>query len=428
MFENFPGELQVPPGATIIFKQAWTGEPHTVTGGTIIDEAIGGAAPWFRFFDAFDALMATGAEIPDPDDPPDISFAEFLDAIRKSDDKAAGKEVIDSYQAVVDEGIDVPSIEDAEDTPFPEAVEIINKESEKIFEDERLPWAIDEDDKGTAFIAQNAGQPCFLSTGGPPADAEESCTDEQQVQPEFDGTATYYNSGMIPYEGPEGNTFRVPLSDDIEPGDYWFYCAVHGPAQSTKVEVVERGTEIPSQEEINRQARKEIDTFASAMAPEFRSAVKGELRVRGEVLEGPYAGVNTQTHGIINEFVPKRIRTRVGEPVTWKVMGADHTISFDVPEYFPIMRFADDGEITLNPRLQPPAGGSPKIPPSPPGPPGEGPPLDIDGGTYDGSGFFSSGLMGGEPYASYTLRFGKRGTYTFACLLHPPMVGTVVVN
>jgi plastocyanin len=52
----------------------------------------------------------------------------------------------------------------------------------------------------------------------------------------------------------------------------------------------------------------------------------------------------------------------------------------------------------------------------------------IDGGTYDGTGFWSSGLFGAEPYAEYTLRISKPGTYPYACLIHPSMIGQVVVT
>ena len=30
--------------------------------------------------------------------------------------------------------------------------------------------------------------------------------------------------------------------------------------------------------------------------------------------------------------------------------------------------------------------------------------MEIDGGTYDGSGFWSSGLVGAEPHLRYTVR------------------------
>src|SRR6185503_174980 len=116
----------------------------------------------------------------------------------------------------------------------------------------------------------------------------------------------------------------------------------------------------------------------------------------------------------------------VGAPITWKMMGSDHTISFNPPKYFPPIEFRKDGTVRFNPKLEPPAGGAKEYK-SPDGPPPEEPP-SFDGGTYDGKGFWSSGLIGGEPYLEYTMRISKAGTYSFACLLHPPMVGTLVVE
>jgi plastocyanin len=427
MFDNFPGEVQVPQGANVVFKQIWTGEPHTVTGGALVNEMMTGAAPWMEFFERFESLLGSGADVPDPENPPDAPFSEFLDQVRAADDED-GPRTVDAYEAVTKVNDKVPTLEEAEDISSEKAIEIIDVESEKIFEEQGIPWAFEEDDEGNGFIAQNAGQPCFLTKGAPPKDPKKACADADQEQPAFDGKASYYNSGIIPYEGQQGNTFNVQLADDVEPGDYWFYCAVHGPGQSTKLKVVEEGTEVPSQEAVNRKAREEIDTFAQPMLKAFRDARDGEVEAGGEKVEGPFAGLTVPVHGILNEFVPKRITTDVGEPVTWKVMGADHTISFDVPEYFPIVEFRKDGEVRLNPKLEPPAGGSPDLPKREEGPPGEGPPVEIDAGTYDGTGFWSSGMIGGEPFAEYTLRFSKPGTYRYACLIHPPMVGTVVVN
>lgn len=149
-------------------------------------------------------------------------------------------------------------------------------------------------------------------------------------------------------------------------------------------------------------------------------------------MRGPFAGLGSNSvHGSINEFVPRTINTNVGDPVSWRIVGAEHTISLDVPRYFPIIRFAKDGKVSINPRLERPAGGSPALPENDEeeGEDGRGGKITrVDGGTYDGSGFFSSGLFGGEPYAEYTLRFSKPGRYKYACLLHPPMVGTVVVT
>jgi plastocyanin len=429
MFANFPKEIAVPQGATVVFKQTWTGEPHTVTGGTLVDEMMSKGAPFMDLFTGFEQLAASEQGLPDPAEEPDLTVAEFFDAVEAADDEQAKEQLIAGYDALRDD-IDLPARDDPDNAETKASVldEKIGPASDEFFENLGIPWAIDENDEG-AFITQNAGQPCYIDSGAPPEDADEPCPEADQRQPAFDGKATYYNSGMIPYEGSRGNTFEVEFADDIETGDYWFYCAVHGPGQSTKVKVVEPGEDVPSQEAISREARQEISEFSRPMLEAFRDARDGEIDMEGDTLDGPFAGLSVPVHGTINEFVPRTIETEVGEPVTWKIMGADHTITFDVPEYFPIMRFARNGKVTFNPRLQEPAGGSPPLPEDEEeGPPGTGPPVEIDGGTYDGSGFFSSGLFGGEPFASYTLRFSEPGTYKYACLLHPPMVGTVEVT
>lgn len=422
MFANFPGELTVRQGMRVVFKQVWTGEPHTVTGGRLVDEMMSTAGPWIAFFDAFERLLASGADLPNPDDPDDIPASDLFDAAEEADDRAAADGFVEAYEGLLEAGIDLPAIEDAGATRWPDLVDAIDRQSEAIFDGSGIPWAIDETEDGDVYIAQNAGQPCFLREGAPPKDPSEPCT--EQDQPVFDGSASYYNSGIIPYEGAGGNTFAVDLSDDIDPGEYWFYCAVHGPGQSTKLKVIASGAEVPSQEAVNRQARKEIAEFAEPMLETYREAREGKFKIDGRQIEPPYGGVVAPVHGIINEFTPKRITTKVGEEVTWRMMGADHSVSFEVPEYFPIMEFAEDGNVRLNPKLEPPAGGSPAIPDEP----DDDGVLRIDGGTYDGEGFFSSGLMSSQPYAEYTLRFSEPGTYRYACLLHPPMVGTVEVS
>jgi hypothetical protein len=98
-----------------------------------------------------------------------------------------------------------------------------------------------------------------------------------------------------------------------------------------------------------------------------------------------------------------------------------------VPKYVPVLTFEKDGTVKRNPRLDPPAGGAKKFKDPSEGPPGEEP-IVFDGGTYDGTGFWSSGSLGAEPWLEYTMRISKPGTYRYACLIHPPMVATVVVR
>ena len=50
-----------------------------------------------------------------------------------------------------------------------------------------------------------------------------------------------------------------------------------------------------------------------------------------------------------------------------------------------------------------------------------------DGGTFDGEGFWSR-LIGTQPFLEFTMRIPKPGKCPYACLVHPPMVGTIEVR
>jgi hypothetical protein len=97
-----------------------------------------------------------------------------------------------------------------------------------------------------------------------------------------------------------------------------------------------------------------------------------------------------------------------------------------VPKYFPIIQATKNGRVRLNPKIQPPAGGAPDI--SKLGEQQQNGPPEINGGSWDGRGFWSTGLIESENFAIYHLTITKPGTYSFACLVHPPMVGTLVVR
>ncbi|MEX0874606.1 MAG: hypothetical protein WD646_08455 [Actinomycetota bacterium] len=433
---NFPKKIAVTPGMTLVFRQTWTGEPHTVTGGTLVDETLGD--PILSFATSFDELAAAGVPLPDPEGevPEDMTVADVIEIVEDSRDSDARQGFLDSYDALAEDGV-VPDRDEATEVAFIELAANLGPEIEAAFTN--LPHAVDEGKE--LETTQNIGQPCYLSEGGPPEDPDQPCASGDQDKPDFDGTQSYYNSGIIPYEGPQGNTFEVPLAEDIEVGSYWFYCAVHGPLQSTEVEVRPTGSDIPSQAEVNRRARREIDEVAEPLLELYRTAVdSNEVRVNlgagPQTLEGPFAGlgdVSVSEIALINEFVPKQLEVDAGDPITWTMIGAPHTISFGVPRYFPPVQFLDDGSVRVNPRLQPAAGGAKEFPAELFAAPGqEGGPgaevVEFDGGTYDGEGFWSSGLIAADPYAEYTMRISRPGTYDFACLIHPPMVGTIEVT
>jgi plastocyanin len=421
---NFPRVTTAAAGDTLVFKQTWTGEPHTVTGGKLVDQVMSKLKYYLPFFEDYNALRAKGVALPDQEKPqPGAKWADAIRAIERSDEEPQRTRFLEAYDGIVGLGIDVPSRDDLGDAGFTDVAETIDLEANKAFEstDGQFPFALGADERGYR-MNQNAAQPCYLRDGLPPEEPTQACKSAEQRQPVFDGTASYYSSGVIPYEGTRGNTYRVSLAPDLAPASYFFYCSVHGPNQYTEVKVVPEGEAVAA-EDASRRAQEEIDEFSQPMIENFRDARDGVIEIEGETVRAPFAGVSTAAHGSINEFFPKTIDAKVGEPVTWKLMGADHTVTFDVPDYFPIIRFAADGTVQLNEKLAPPAGGSPKIPED------EGDDvISVDAGTYDGTGFFSSGLFTGRPYAEYTLRFSKAGTYKYACLIHPPMVGTVEVT
>jgi plastocyanin len=373
----FPNTVTVHPGDTVHFKQAWNGEPHSVTFGTIVDKALGTVQP-------------------------------LLDIFRSNQE------------------------------PPPDA----DQQFEDAFKD--LPFMTGEDIES---VNQAIAQPCYLDTGTPATDPEKPCP--KRTQPAFSGKQAYYNSGFIPYAGNNGNTFDVKIADDITPGTYGYYCNFHGPGMQGKVVVKPKGSTIPSQSAVDKEARKEADAAAAPLLKALHGAEKGGFeivkaakaagfpmppqdvldKVKGAYFSG--FGSEEAQEAQINEFLPRTIHAKVGEKVTW-LMISFHTISFDVPRYFPLFVVRKDGTVAFDSRAGKPQGG-PGFPEKV-DPKTIGNPYIVDGGTWNGKGFRNSGLTpdtgdeGDAQITGFSLTFTTAGKYRYACLIHPRMVGTVVVK
>lgn len=103
-------------------------------------------------------------------------------------------------------------------------------------------------------------------------------------------------------------------------------------------------------------------------------------------------------------FLPSTITIDAGDTITWRANSAEpHTVTFNAPPGTPFNPF------------QPALG---------------------DGGSFDGTGYVTSGSMATAPESvagfpteqTYSLTFTTPGTYSYLCLVHPGMVGTVNVN
>ena len=365
MIDFFPQTVRVHAGDTVQFRQFWTGEAHNVTFGTAFNDALG-------------RIRARLAEDPRP--------------------TAADVEA--------DLAVLAP-----------------------------LPSILGTD--GAFVVNQNGAQPCYLDEGVPPADTQQACP--RRAQPAFTGRESYYSSGFIPHEGKGANRFTLPLADDIAPGRYNYYCTLHGVGQSGTVVVEPPARPIPAQSEVSKASRTAIETnFAEPLRQATeQAATAGGLAFAGLTYRTPLAGVAAEgirswtgvghqrhlehRHGSVNQFLPATVQTRVGQPVTWTLTGR-HTISFNVPKFFPIFSVAGSGRVTINPAAHEPAG----FPGRPPDLPATEK-VAVDAGTWDGKGFRSSGLdwLAGD---RFSLAFSQPGSYLMACLVHPGMVGKVVVE
>ena len=363
----FPDKIQVHPGDTVNFVQDWTGEAHTVTLGTEVDRVMSITRPLFEEW----------GDVPEDQVPPEVMGTYF------------------------EAECSLPVLYGCEDTEEPPSAELLAE--------------------GTSGVDQTIAQPCLVEAGAVPDDGTPCPT--QELGP-FDGTEAYYNSGFIGFDTAQENVFELNLSESIAAGVYNFYCAVHGSFQSGTMEVVPSDQPIPSASEVNLQTREELNQMVEPFRQAYETAnAEGQFVFGGEAFNGPFSGlVDDRVEGSLNEFVPKILEAGVGEPVTW-VMFGPHSISFDVPEYFPIYETLDDGTVRGNDELYAPAGGAPEVAEANPADP-----VVVDGGVWDGSGFWSSGVLYSDAYVRYTLRISTPGEYRYACLIHPPMVGTITVE
>jgi plastocyanin len=183
------------------------------------------------------------------------------------------------------------------------------------------------------------------------------------------------------------------------------------------------------QSALNRQAKREADRMAKVLLAVYRDEKAGKSRFKGNIA-GSGDDRTAHVSGKVNEFTPRTIEARAGERVTWTMIG--HNLSFNVPPYAPIFIVQDNGTVTFNEQLDRPAGGWP----------GRTPPLDeshdpsapkpalvhIDAGNFDGGGELHSNGTGWATGDTYSITFTKKGSYPYACIVHPGMIGKVVVK
>jgi plastocyanin len=269
---------------------------------------------------------------------------------------------------------------------------------------------------------QSAGQPCFLATGLPPRSLTGSAPAcPKATQPAFDGTQTFYNSGLMTTEG---DTFSVKLADSTKPGAYGVMCLIHRSTMTAKLTVAEKGATVPTPADVAAAGKKQFDTAVSTITPIAQGAQQAtpDKAALGSGDPQHYPDV------VVAEFGPKSLSVPVGGTVTWNEF-AFHTLTFGAKDSdIGISTKAPDGSVHLTKSGDAVGFQVPRALFEFP-PPDSGKPATVSY-TYPGSGYANTGITGSLPpvFVTFKVTFPKAGTYPLRCLIHPDMKGEVKVG
>ncbi len=295
----FPRSIAAHPGDTIVFDQQWTGEPHTVTFGRIVDEAVPRIA----------AVEKKYADLDNSSPPAVLERAE-----REYEAAFGGLPAFDPYtQASAANWLQACYLD--EGTPPRDPDEACSEREQPRFNGRQTYYS-------SGFIAPS----------GPNGNIFKLPLADDIAPGKY---AFYCIVHFVHFPDMQGSLEVKPASEEV-------------PSSGT--------ANASARREIEQLAGPLREAFADAKAG--RAEALGE-RLRSP-LAGYHSQENYTV--ALDEFVPKIITTRRGKPVTWTIVGA-HTVSFDVPRYLAIYTVDADGTVQRNPVVDRAAGGSPKAPP-----------------------------------------------------------------
>lgn len=138
--------------------------------------------------------------------------------------------------------------------------------------------------------------------------------------------------------------------------------------------------------------------LASGAQGPLHAATTWQVKVGAQ---SPDRALQAQAYG------PSTITVNAGDTVNWTYNAFIHTVTFLSGGERPASPIpaGEDNLLMENPAVLLPSGGP----------------------TYDGSGFVNSGVLQGSD-AKFALTFTRAGTFSYICLLHPGMEGSVVVQ
>jgi plastocyanin len=213
-------------------------------------------------------------------------------------------------------------------------------------------------------------------------------------------------------------------------GTFGYFCVVH-PGMTGKVKVVAKGKKVPSQAAVAKQAAKELAGYVAKAKAADKAGQSGANTIQ--------AGADGK--GFVNfAFYPAKATVPVNTPVTLQMSAGSsetHTFSLGTPAGLQAL-----ARNQIAPAADSAPGGPPTLVASSAVFLQSDPELPVYDGTNHGDGFWSTGTLsspghptlgilptGIAPFPTkQTITFSKPGTYTYVCLIHPEMQGTIEVT
>lgn len=206
---------------------------------------------------------------------------------------------------------------------------------------------------------------------------------------------------------PPNNTFDLKFT---KAGTYHYICLIHYQSMQGVVTVLPAtATDVPSQADVDAQAKKEMDNqtplldIAKAGAQQPLKEVGPNNHTIWKVRAGNAPPDTFDARAQLLQFGPKDLTIKAGDTVVW---GSSyfHTVTF---------------------KPAPPPPDFPTVKPQPNGPPLLIASPDVvfpvkPAATYDPTKYYNSGILtpGGPNGTDWALTFDKPGTYEYFCVVH----------
>ncbi len=207
------------------------------------------------------------------------------------------------------------------------------------------------------------------------------------------------------------------------PGTYEYIDLVH-PFIKGAIEVVSAtAVDVPSQDEIDSQAQERIASLTAQLEAikEAGTTVSNEPGRGGATVWFVQAGgLGSDTGAELTEFFPKDLTIKEGDTVVW-TSESFHNVAFHPGRMHPLFMIPkgpSEGRPLLTANSEVVFRSKPST-------------------EFEGTGFWSAGLIGSRPLApvippggtTFIMTFSKAGVYDYMCAIHRPlgMEGTITV-